>query len=391
MSLLFAKRVASTDALDLLARERAGRVAGSVAVTSESALRHSAVWAALRLRANLVSAMPVDLYRRVGGQQVEVPKPDLLRTPGALHVGGGRVSVADWLYATQMDLDRFGNAFGLVSAWSGLSLPARIDLTSAEDWSVAVRGGTVEYRYRGQKVDAAQVWHERQYVVAGLPVGLSPVAYAALAIGQYQSAQKFTLDWFGNSTVPASRLKNTAKTITPQQADDVKQRFKAAVQSGDVFVHGADWEFDMLAATAAQSEFLETQKWSVADVVRFFDVPGDMIDAESSTGHVTYANVTQRNLQLMVTSLGPAVKRREDALSAAMPAPQYVKLNTDAVLRMDPKTRYEMLAIGVDNRAVTPNEWRELDNRPPLTADQEAEFARLFPSRSADTAPAPKG
>lgn len=390
MSLLF-RRVASTDALDLLARERAGRVVGSVTVTSDSAMRHSAVWAALRLRANLISSMPVDLFRRIAGQQVEVPKSPLLRTPGALHIGGQRVSIADWLYATQVDLDRCGNAFGLVTEWSGLSLPSRIDLTAAEDWTVAVRNQAVEYRYRGEKLDRGQVWHEREYVVAGLPVGLSPVANAALAIGQYASAQQFTLDWFGNSAVPASRLKNTAKTVTPAQADDIKARFKASVQAGDVFVHGNDWDFDMLAANASQSEFLETQKWSVADVARFFDVPGDMIDAETSTGSITYANVTQRNLQLMVTSLGPAIKRREDALSAAMPSPQYVKLNTDAVLRMDPKTRYEMLAIGVDKRAVTPNEWRELDNRPPLTPEQEAEFARLFANRSPDTAPVPKG
>lgn len=390
MSLLF-KRAATLS--DRGVPSRTARGAGTVAVTSETSLTHSAVWACLRLRANLISTLPADEYRRTGGVQREVsPRAPILDRPGALFPGGPAVSWSEWMFATQLDMDRFGNCFGLIS-WGPDAFPLRIDLTSAAEWSVSVRNGELEYRYRGALVDRMSVWHERQYVVPGLPVGLSPIAYAAMAIGQYLSAQQFTLDWFGNSTVPAGRLKNTSKKITPGEADLVKRRFKAAVQSGDVFVHGADWEFDLMAAQASQAQFLETQGFSISDVARFLDVPGDLIDAETSTGSVTYANMTQRNLQLLVTSLGPAIKRREDAWTAARPKPRYVKLNTDALLRMDPKTRYDMLAVGVDKRAITPNEWRELDDRPPLTPEQEAEFGRLFGARNPEPTPTvpPKG
>lgn len=388
MSLLF-KRELTLDALGVPSRTR--RTTGSVTVNRTTALQHSAVWAALRLRANLVSSLPVDVYRRSGTRQAPVPTPERLVKPGALFLGGPAVTVDEWLYASQVDLDRDGNAFGLVVQRDFLQLPTRIDLTPVSDWSVAVRDGRLVYRHRGHEVPTADVWHERQYPVPGLPVGLSPLAVAAMAVGQYLSAQQFALDWFGNSTVPASLLKNTERTVTADKAAEIKSRFKASVQAGDVFVTGNDWDFQMIAAQSAQSEFLATQKFSIGDVARFFDVPGDMIDAESSTGHITYANVVQRNVQLLVTALGPAVKRRETRLAQLLPAPQLVKLNTDALLRMDPKTRAETLAIGVTNRAVTPNEWRELDDRPPLTPEQEAEFARLFPTRSADTAPVAKG
>lgn len=388
MSLLFARDV-SLQALGV--PSRSGRSHGSVPVTPATALQHSAVWAALRLRANLVSSLPVDVYRSSGGGQAPVTTPERLVRPGALFLGGPLVTVDEWLYATQVDLDRDGNTFGIVVARDALQLPTRIDLTPVSEWSVSVRDGQAVYRHRGERVPEVDVWHERQYPVPGLPVGLSPLAVAAMAIGQYLSAQQFALDWFGNSAVPASRLKNTERTVTADKAEEIKARFKSSVRAGDVFVHGSDWDFEMIAAQASQSEFLSTQKFSIGDVARFFDVPGDMIDAESSTGHITYANVVQRNVQLLVTALGPAVKRRETRLGQMLPKPQTVKLNTDALLRMDPNTRAETLAIGVANRAVTPNEWRALDDRPPLTPEQEAEFARLFPTRSVDTAPVAKG
>lgn len=375
MSLLFGKRSAASTSL---IPSRVIRRTGSVAVTNQNALTHSAVWAALRLRANLVSMMPIDEYWRVNGvQKPIIPKSPFVERPGSLYVGGAKVTVGEWIYATQFDLDRGGNCFGFQDFDSQGRL-ASVSLTPLEAWSVTVKGGQVEYRFEGRKQDPREVWHERQYVVSGVPVGLSPVMFSSAAIAQYLSAQEFALAWFSGGAVPNSMLKNTKKTMDPKEAQVAKDRWLASVRAGEPVVLGSDWEYNMISALANQAEFLSTQQFSISDVCRFFDIPGDMIGAESSTGTVTYANITERNLQLLVTAIGPAVKRREDALTAALPRPRYVKLNTDAVLRMDPKTRYEMLAIGVDKRAVTPNEWRELDDRPPLTPDQEAEFARLF-------------
>src|SRR5215468_2299387 len=70
--------------------------AGSAMVTNDSALRHSAVWACLRLRANLISTFPVDVYRKQLGLQVEVPPPPVIVIPG-----GERCDYLEWMYSTQ--------------------------------------------------------------------------------------------------------------------------------------------------------------------------------------------------------------------------------------------------------------------------------------------------
>jgi len=378
---LFAKRTTYPTAGELIP-SRMGARRGTVAVNNETALRHSAVWACLRLRANLVSTMPVDLYRRVNGQQIEMTKPPILVNPG-----GERVGMGEWLYSSQFDLDRAGNCFGLITQTDGRGLPAQIELLSLGDVSVIVKAGVVEgYRVGGDIIAPTKIWHEKQYTVAGLHVGLSPIAYAAWSIGEYLSIQDFALDWFGNSTVPMAQLKNTGKTLTAEEAAAHKERFQASVHSGQPWVTGMDWEYNPLTVANQANQWIEGKQFGIGDIARFFDCPGDLIDAIVTGGNITYANITQRNLQFLIMHLQPAITRRENALTRLTPRPQFVKLNADVLLRMDPATRAETIKTQIDARTLAPSEARELEDRPPFTEGQLAEFDRLFGSPAAKAA-----
>jgi HK97 family phage portal protein len=378
---LFRRRDHAGQTADQMIPPRPGASGGAAAVTNETALRHSAVWACLRLRANLISTMPVDLYRKVDGIQVEVPKPPVLVTPG-----GDEVEMPEWMYSSQFDLDRAGNTVGLITAKDGLGFPARIELVPILDVTVRMRKGKKTYRIGGKIYQPEEVWHEKQYTVAGLQVGLSPVAYAAWSISEYLSIQQFALDWFSGGAIPNAHLKNTAKQLTPEQADGAKQRFKAAVMNRDLFVTGNDWDYEMIQAEHAGADWIAAKQASIGDIARYFDCPSDLIDAAVSGSSVTYANMTQRNLQFLVMSLGPAVKRREDALSRLTSRPRFVKLNTNALLRMDPQTQATVLKTQIDGRMIAPSEARALYDRMPFTEDQLAEFDRLF---GKGTTPAP--
>lgn len=370
---LFHRRDYPGQTADQLIPPRPEQRSGGVTVTNETALRHSAVWACLRLRANLISTMPVDVYRKVDGIQVEVPKPPVLVKPG-----GERVEMPEWMYSSQFDLDRAGNAVGLITARDGLGLPARIELQPTSEVTVRMRKGKLTYKIAGIVYEPGEVWHEKQYTVSGLHVGLSPVAYAAWAISEYLSIQQFALDWFGNGAVPSAHLKNTAKTIEQKAADEAKRRFKAAVANRDLFVTGNDWEYNLIQAEQAGAEWIQAKQFGIGDIARFFDCPSDLIDAAVSGSSVTYANMTQRNLQFLVMSLGPAVTRRENALSMLTSRPRFVKLNRDALLAMDPQTRAAVIKTRIDARTLAPSEARALDDLPPFTDAQLAEFDRLF-------------
>jgi HK97 family phage portal protein len=378
-----------TSAEDALVQARERR-SSRVHVTNDSALRHSAVWACLRLRADLMSSFPIDVYRYVNGFQVEVPKPPVLVTPGGLEIG-----IKEWMYSTEFDLDRAGNCFGLITERTGVigpdgrGLPGRIELVELGSVSVRANGSTItKFVIGGKEYEPWEVWHEKQYTVGGFPLGLSPVAYAAWSIEESLSAQQFARDWFAAGAVPLAELKNTAKTVDKDQARIAREQFRAAVDSSGLFVHGVDWEYKPIQAVASQSAFLEARQYGAGDVARFFGCPVDLIDAAVSGSSITYANISQRNLQFLIMNLGPAVGRREDAFSRKLVAgPRFVKLNTDALLRMDPEARARTIGLRITNRTLTPSEARALDNLPPYTEDQLAEFDRLFGSRSVPTPP----
>ena len=380
MSLWQRRELKFLGASELIGRQTAGRTSGAPLINADTALRNSAVWAALTIRADLVSTFPVDTFRKgAGGLSFEIPSSPFFTNPG-----GPDVDWCEWAYSSQFDLDRYGNTFGLITARDALGLPARIDLWAAGGVTVIVRDGELwGFRYCGTEYPKLDVWHEKQNTVAGLHVGLSPIAYAAWTLGEYASIQQFALDWFGAGAVPSGHLKNTEKKLDPDLAKEVKQEFKATVKAGDVFVSGADWEYSIIKSDIETSNWLEAKGASNVDVARYLRVPADLIDAALSGQSITYANMSQRNLQFLIMNLNPGMVRREKTWSAKLtPKPRFVRMNRGALLQMDPASQALMLAGQIESRQLAPSEARALVDRQPFTDEQLAEFDRLWPKPS---------
>jgi HK97 family phage portal protein len=356
---------------------------GSVQVTAEVASRHSGVWAAQRLRANLISSMPIYIDKRsyTTGVMQRMPLPPVMVNPYGPDDPNG--TLAEWLWATQYDLDRFGNCFGIIRARNGFGLPAIIELCDNSEVRLHVSGGQILwYHYRGIKYTPDEVWHERQYRVPGLAIGMSPLMYAAWSISGYLSAHKFALDFFGAGGLPNGILKNTARaSLTDEQRTAVARRFVQSTANRAPFVASAEWEWTPAMATDATAQYLEEMKWGTTDIARFFDVPGDLIDAAQSGAHITYANVGQRNVQLLTMSLAPAVLRRETALSKLVPNTWQVRFDTDEILRMDVETREKVLVGRVTGRTLAPDEARAMSGLPPFTEEQMLQLERLLPTK----------
>lgn len=383
MSLL--RRDATLTGLDVPSRSR-GR--GAPYVRQAEAMRHSVVWGATRLRADVVSLMPVDVYRDLNGLPLQANKPPVLVAPCDV-ADGQPMSIGEWIYSTQTALDRYGNVIGIVKATDGFGLPAQIQPVDPDLVSFRMKGSRIiEYRVAGEKVDVKYIWHERQHTVAGIPVGLSPIAHAAIQLSAGLSAQQFAVDWFENGAAPSAHLRNKERTLKEGEAERIKARFEASVSPGGTFVTGSDWEYSALAVKASESSFIEQMQYSDVELCRFLGVPADMIDVSPGTGStITYANITQRNLQLLVINLGGTIKRREDAFTRLTPGGRYVKLNRAAVLAMDERTRADIFKTRIDSRTLTPDEARAYEDNLPLDEAAYAQFERLWPSRTNQPTP----
>lgn len=359
-------------------------------VTTTTAMQQSVIWASISLHAGLESMMPLDVFRLIDGVKANVPPPQVLATPSSF-ADGHPDSIADWLYARRAALKQSGNCFGEITAVDGAGKPAQIQLIPTDDVRIRIKNyRIVEYRFGRTVMEARKVWHSRDNLLAGVPVGLSPIAHAMLTLQTSVSATEFMADWFAGGATPGAHLKNTNKVLKKGESAAVKARFRQSVGNGDVFVTGSDWEYKPISAKAAESGWLEAINASAVDLCRFMDTPANMIDvAANGSARITYQNLTQANLDFMVTRMGPALKRTDDELTAITPSPRFVRLNRNALLAMDPTTAAELLKVQIESRTRTPNEARQIDDRPPLTEADYAEFDRLFGSKNQN--PTPKG
>ena len=98
--------------------------------------------------------------------------------------------------------------------------------------------------------------------------------------------------------------------------------------------------------------FLETQRFGLQSVARYFGVPPEMIGSDSGNPK-TYASLEMRNQDFLTFGVGPKIARLETALNGLLPRGQFTKFNPAALLRTDLKSRYESYEIGLDTGFLT--------------------------------------
>jgi HK97 family phage portal protein len=340
-----------------------------IQVGADQAMRLSAVWACVRLLADSVSTLPLDVLWR--GEREPLEPPPILVTPAAgwpLH---------DWLEAVMRSLLLRGNAYGLVVARGADLRPTQVELVHPDAMAVTVnREGMVEYRLHGKLQPAEDVWHVRAYRMPGLVVGLSPVEYARQQVGLGLAVEQYGATWFAGGGVPPGTFKNTEQTVDQEQADEIKGRLMNAIRKREPLVHGSDWAFTRIAVAPEESQFIETAKLNVAAIARIYGCPPEMIAAESGNS-LTYSNVEQRSLDFLTYGVRPWLVKLETAIGSLLPRGQYVRFNSGALLKATLRDRYEAHEVGIRAGFLTVNEAREKEDLPPLaepatTEPQEA-------------------
>lgn len=336
-------------------------------VSPERALRLAPVYAATRLLADSVASLPVHVYRRTGQTRRRVPTPAHLSDPSTI---GTRY---DWTHRLMTSLLLRGNAYGLrINGGDHIEWVPPEDITIDETNYFAP-----VYYWKGRPVDRTDLLHVRSYTTAGKTEGLTPLGAFSLAVQLGISASEFGRDWFANRSMPGGVLQNTQQTLTQQQADTIKARWKASVRNGDVFVAGADWNYSAITVTPEDSQLVEQLKLTATQIATVYGVPAEMIGGEAG-GSLTYNTVEQNTISFLTHTLRPWLVRLEDALGAAMlPEGLYLKFGTDSMIRTDLGARYGAHRIAREIGLNNIDELRAIEDMPPLPEGQGQDYAPL--------------
>jgi HK97 family phage portal protein len=333
-----------------------------VAVTEDTALRLSTVWACVRLLADSIASLPWAAFMPDGDDRARLdPQPSLLRAPF------DDLTRFDWVHMLVVSLVLRGNFFGLITARDYREFPTEI-MPLHPDHVRVERDAQGRKRYRlptGDPIARADILHIRLFPQAGADVSPSPVQVARESIGLGLAAQSFGARWFGEGAAPSSTL-TTEQQMSPADAKRLQQEWIASHggrRYPAVLTGGIKWE--PITITPEESQFLETRSFQRSEIASWFRVPPHMIgDVERSTSWGT--GIEQQGIGFVVYTLRPYLERIEGSLSRLLPGKQFMKFNVDALLRGDIESRYRAHQISLDSGWQNPDGVRALEDLPPI-------------------------
>lgn len=346
-------------------------------MSSNQAMRHWAVWACIRIIADVISTLPIDAYDRQGNE-IE-PLPPRLVTPSAY------ATALQWKWQVLASVLLRGNAYGMYASFDRLEYPTQVDIISPDCVYVKKNAaGKKVFDIGGEILTTDQVWHLPGPQMPGELAGMSPIRYAARTITLGLDAEKFGADYYQNGIFPTAVLESD-QLINGDQAKEMKERVRQATASRDMAVLGAGLKLNPYQIAASDSMFLETQRLNAASIAQIFGVPPEMIGAAPQGRTLTYANREQRAQDFLVNAINPWIARLEESLTAWFPRGTYVKFNTGALLRSDLITRYQAYQIGIRNNFVLPSEARELEDMPNIPGLDDKELPTTGGGSSSDS------
>jgi HK97 family phage portal protein len=214
------------------------------------------------------------------------------------------------------------------------------------------------------------------------------VEQAQTAIGTSIAAEDFGARFFVDGAHPTAAV-YSEQELTQEQAQSIKDSFLAAIRgTREPAVFGSGLKIEKLSVDPKDSQFIDLLRFEVEQACRFWGVPPSMVYAAISGQNVTYANVTQADFSFMKHSVDNWLVDIEDAWSALIPAPQVVKFNTSAFLRMDELGRWEIHNIRLNNKTTTVNAVKVLEDEEPFP-DPEYDQPGIPGMNPSVTAPTP--
>jgi hypothetical protein len=167
------------------------------------------------------------------------------------------------------------------------------------------------------------------------------------------------------------------KTLDPKTADEMaasfRRRWGGEYGVGGVPVLWDGMKFNPVTMSHKDAEFLDSRRFSVSDIARWFGVPPHMVgDVDRSTSWGT--GIESQGLQFLIYTLQPDLELWEQSIRHVLitePERFYVKHNVSAILRTDSKTQMEVFNVAINAGILNPNECRELLDRNPREGGDE--------------------
>jgi len=345
-------------------------------VTDDTALQISAAFACIRRTAETMASLPIQFFsvkRNAAGRIISkqiITSHSLYRL---LRWKPNRYQTRNEFFETlYYQLAFRGNAFSLISRDSSGQIISLLPLMSSQVEIILNADGSITYKYYSSGAintyTAENIWHLKLF--GNGIVGLSPLDQARNSLGISMGAEE-SVNRLANNNFKQGGYLSIDKILNPEQRKQVKEKFNDITSGTEeaLKVLEAGMKFTANSMNPKDVQLLESRKFQLEDICRFFDVPPVLIhDMSSST--VWGSGITEIVRGWYKLGLSPYREKMKDSLKTQLLdiseretiEPDF---DIDELLRGNEKERYEGYQVAIRSGVMTPNECREQEGLPP--------------------------
>ena len=342
--------------------------ASGVSVNESTALKFSPVFAAVRKISETIASLPLFVYREgEKGKKKDTKHPLYPILHSRPNPEETRMQMWEALMA---HLLLWGNCYchiqqdlmGRPIALWPLD-PSRMEVKRPDP------KGPLVYQYRmtdsGEPVNFPpwEILHIGGLGFNGLS-GYSIISLAREGIATGLAYEEYSGRFFSNNATPAGYLEvpgvlsdQTTKTIR----QDWYANYGGVSKSQLIGVIGQGMKFNPISVTAQDAQFLESRKFTVTEVCRWFNIAPHMIfDLERSTNN----NIEQQSLESVIYTFRPWCVRIEQAIKNKLITEDNVSVEhrLEGLLRGDTAARTAYYTAGRQWGWLSVNDIRELES-----------------------------
>ena len=338
-------------------------------VGPNEALQISTVWACVDLITKTLASMPMQIFE-IKKNKREISRGSNLWT--LLHDSPNALMTPFEFYrALLLDLILRGNGYAVVDRnGSGevvAMFPISADQVTVQTVEKSENQIEIIYQYQlnGQLYQFAP---ERILHLKGMGkglIGLSNLEFMRPNLDESIKMQENSALLFGNGS--------SAKGIltVDHNLDDSARKKLAKKYSGiqlynesGLWILPADMRYQQVSLSPADTELLESRRFSVEEICRWFGVPEVLINGSSDKVEEAMDLFYKTTIRPLAINIEQAI--RKSIFTADQREKYTCEFNLDAMLRASLSSRAEVYAKMVQNGLKTRNECRELENDAPL-------------------------
>jgi len=339
-------------------------------VTPERATGVAAVHACVQLISETVASLPLFPFRRSGDDGREVNRHHPLYR--VLHEQANQVQ-------TSMEFrEQFvasclltGNGYALKVIDSRGAVTQLIPLHPEHVQPEKLINGRVRYKVTEPGKGTIpytqdEILHLRYRSRDGY-TGLSPITIARETIGIALSQQQYEGAFYKNGAQLRGVLTHPQELSPPQAEiirDSFNRKFMGAENAHRIAVLEEGMQFQAIAISQKDAEFVESRMLNLEDIARIFRIPPPAIGILRDA---TYSNITEQQRSLVMHTLRPWLVRIEQAMNACLLTPDgrrthFVEHNADALMRGNAEERFKAYRVGREWGWLSVNEIRKREN-----------------------------